>query len=75
MRPMFAATIVTDAGTDLEHPDTANRSGSEARRDRSEAYREWRRTRVLFMRSESAAERAVVHRVADLPAQCRRADL
>ncbi len=62
MRPMFADTIVTEAGIDLDHP-------AESRADSAEAYREWRRTRVLFMHSVSEADRAVVHGVADLPAQ------
>jgi hypothetical protein len=69
MRPRFADTILTEAG--FEEP-AATRT---ARGDRAEAYREWRRTRVLFMHSVSEAERAVVHGVGDLPAQRRRADL
>jgi hypothetical protein len=79
MRPMFADTIVTEAGIDL---DLVGRDGPEAhaegrsdRRARAADYREWRRTRVLFMQSVSEAERAVVPGVADLPAQRRRADL
>ena len=75
MRPMFADTIVTEAGIDL---DLVGRDGPEARaegrsdrRARAADYREWRRTRVLFMHSVSEAERAVVSGVADLPAQRR----
>ncbi len=70
MRPMFADTVVTEAGVDLDGPDPTRPPAS-----RPEAYREWRRTRVLFMHSVSDAERAVVPGVADLPAQPRRDDL
>ena len=74
MRPMFADTIVTDAGIDLDRPDPEDRPLSASGADRAAAYREWRRTRVLFMRSVSEAERAVVSGVDDLPGQQRRAD-
>ena len=70
MRPMFVDTIVTEAGIDLDHPERTT-----PRERRAQAYREWRRTRVLFLHSVSDAERAVVHGVADLPAQPRRGDL
>jgi len=69
MRPRFADTILTEAGFEAPAESRAVRG------DRSEAYREWRRTRVLFMHSVSEAERAVVHGVDDLPAQRREADL
>ena len=78
MRPMFADTIVTEAGIDLDLAGHESpRTGSQRRSDRpgrAADYREWRRTRVLFMHSVSEAERAVVPGVADLPAQCRRTD-
>jgi hypothetical protein len=75
MRPMFADTIVTETDFDdlaRSHGDGGDRVDRSAR---AEAYREWRRTRVLFMQSVCEAERAVVHEVADLPAQRRGADL
>jgi hypothetical protein len=72
MRPMFVDTILTEAGFEMPAEDRALRDD---RADRSEAYREWRRTRVLFMHAVSEAERAVVSGVADLPAQRRGADL
>jgi len=75
MRPMFVDTIVTEAGIDLEHPDARSRPDAATTRDRASAYREWRRSRVLFMHSVSEAERAVVDGVADLPSQRRSADL
>jgi hypothetical protein len=69
MRPIFVDTVLTDAGLETPVKDVVVRA------DRSAAYREWRRTRVLFMHSVSEAERAVVNAVADLPAQRRGADL
>jgi hypothetical protein len=80
MRPMFVDTILTEAGFEMPAEDRALRVDRADRADRSEAYRseayrEWRRTRVLFMHAVSEAERAVVSGVADLPAQRRGADL
>jgi hypothetical protein len=49
MRPLFADDVVTD----LHEPDDAA-ARAQQQREREEAYRAWRRTRVMFMSGSTA---------------------
>jgi hypothetical protein len=51
MRPLFADDVVTD----ILEPDEAA-ALAQARREREERYRAWRRTRVLFISGSTAGD-------------------